>query len=111
MLWKFPVFALVPTLPLFRVHQLIAYGGVLGEYYQYGLEAYLLGFAIYWATLTIYLMLYAAALRAPVELLAMAVTALAPERASGARRVLERTAAILYYGGVPAMTALRFVPW
>jgi apolipoprotein N-acyltransferase len=110
-LLKFPVFALVPTLPLFRVHQLIAYGGVFGEYYQYGLEAYVLAFAIYWATLTIYLMLYAAALRVPLELAAMAAAAVAPEYARGVRGILERIAAILFYAGVPVLVILRFIPW
>lgn len=110
-LLKFPVFALLPTLPLFRVHQIIAYGGTLGEYHQYGLGAYLAGFAIYWATLTIYLMVYAAALRVPVEILAFGTAAVAPSRAPGVRRALERAAAVVYYGGVPAAVVLRFLPW
>lgn len=110
-LLKFPVFALVPTLPLFRVHQIIAYGGAFGEYYQYGLNAYLAGFAIYWATLTIYLLLYAAALRAGVEILAVGSAILVPQHAAGVRRVLERASAVLYYAGVPAAVILRFVPW
>jgi apolipoprotein N-acyltransferase len=110
-LLKFPVFALIPTLPLFRVHQLIAYGGAFGEYYQYGLNAYLAGFAIYWATLTIYLMVYAAALRVPVEMLAIGSAVLVPQNASGVRRVLERASAVLYYAGVPAAVVLRFLPW
>jgi apolipoprotein N-acyltransferase len=110
-LLEFPIFALVPTIPLFRVHQIIAYGGALGEYYQYSLGAYLAGFAIYWATLTIYLMLYAAALRVPVELLTVAAAALAPTYASAGRRLLDRLAAVLYYVGVPAAVALRFAPW
>lgn len=110
-LLKFPVFALVPTFPLFRVHQIIAYGGALGEYYQYGLNAYLTGFAIYWATLTIYLMVYAAALRTPVEMLAVGFAVLAPQHATGVRRVSERASAVLYYSGVPAAVALRFFPW
>ena len=105
------LFALVPTLPLFRVHQIIAYGGAFGEYYQYGLNAYLAGFAIYWATLTIYLMVYAAALRVPVELLAVGSAALAPQHASGVRRVAQSAATVLYYVGVPAAVILRFVPW
>jgi apolipoprotein N-acyltransferase len=110
-LLDFPVFALVPTIPLFRVHQIIAYGGAIGEYYQYGLGAYLAGFAVYWATLTIYLMVYAAALRLPVEVLSFGVATLAPRYATGGRRALERAAGILYYVGVPAALVLRFLPW
>lgn len=110
-LLAFPVFALVPTIPLFRVHQIIAYGGTFGEYHLYGFGAYLAGFAIYWATITIYLMLYAAALRTPVELIALGSAMLAPQHASRLRRVLDRSAAFLYYAGVPVAVGLRFVPW
>jgi apolipoprotein N-acyltransferase len=110
-LFKFPIFALVPTLPLFRVHQLIAYGGVFGEYHQYGLKAYLLGFAIYWATLTIYLLLYAAALRAGLEIVTIATVVVAPAYAAAARRIAERICAVLFYGGVPIAVILRFMPW
>ena len=45
--FKYVVYSLVPALPLFRVHQWIAYGGSFGEYYAFGLKAYLLGFAVY----------------------------------------------------------------
>ena len=64
---KFGVVALVPTLPLFRLHQWIAYGGTFGEYYTYGLQAYVLGFAVFWATFVVDLVLYAAILRAAAE--------------------------------------------
>ncbi len=108
---KFPVFALVPTIPLFRVHQIISYGGALGEYYQYGLGPYLAGFAVYWATLTIYLTMYAAALRVPLEVVARMTASIAPDHALGVRRAAERIAALLYYGGVPIAVGLRFLPW
>jgi apolipoprotein N-acyltransferase len=108
-LFKFVVFALVPTLPLFRLHQWIAYGGTFGEYYTYGLKAYLLGFLIYWATLTIHLVLYAAALRALSELVVLPATYLAPSSAARTRRVVEVTNRVLYYGGVPALVLWRFL--
>ena len=111
LLLKFPLFALVPTVPLFRVHQLIAYGGALGEYYQYGLGAYFLGFAVYWATLIVYLLLYAAALRVPVELIAAAAAFVMPERAVVARRTMEKAASVCFYVGVPTFVILRFIPW
>jgi apolipoprotein N-acyltransferase len=98
---KFVVFALVPTLPLFRLHQWIAYGGTFGEYYTYGLKAYVLGLAIYWAALTIYLVLYAAVLRAVAEPAVLAAAYAAPSRAARVRRAVEITHRILYYGGVP----------
>jgi len=111
LLVKFPIFALVPTLPLFRVHQLIAYGGAFGEYQQYGLGPYLAGFAIYWASLTIYLLLYAAALRVPVELVCAGAALASPGRAGDVRRVAERLAAWCFFVGVPAVVILRFIPW
>jgi apolipoprotein N-acyltransferase len=108
-LLAFPVFALVPTVPLFRLHQWIVFGGTFGEYYTYGLRAYLLGFAIYWATLTIALVLYAAVLRALAEAIAMPATWIAPARADGIRRCVEIADRVLYYGGVPALLAWVYV--
>jgi apolipoprotein N-acyltransferase len=110
-LLKFPVFALVPTLPLWRVHQFIAYGGTFGEYYQYGLRAYLLGFAVYWATLAIYLVLWAAVLRGVVEAACLCAAWVAPSREARVRRAAEVLRRVLYYGGVPALLVLRFFPW
>lgn len=106
---KFGLFALVPTLPLFRLHQWIAYGGTFGEYYTYGLQAYLLAFAIHWSTFTIYLVLYAAGLRAVVEVAALAGAWLVPARAAGVRRVAELIGRILYYGGVPLFLIRFFI--
>jgi apolipoprotein N-acyltransferase len=96
----FPLFALVPTLPVFRLHQWIAYGGTFGEYYSYGLEAYLLAFAIYWATFTIYLVLYAAALRVLSESIAFVATAIDPSRMIRVRYATELARRVLYVGGV-----------
>jgi apolipoprotein N-acyltransferase len=100
-LLDFPVFALVPTLPVFRLHQWIAYGGTFGEYYAYGLQAYLLAFAIYWATFTIYLVLYAAALRALTEVVALVAAYAAPALTERARRTAETVRGLAFYGGVP----------
>jgi apolipoprotein N-acyltransferase len=97
---KFVVFALVPALPLFRLHQWIAYGGTFGEYYMYGLKAYLLAFAIYWATSSVYLVLYAAALRAVAEPLVWVAAHVAPRRTPRVRRTVEMANRLLYYGGV-----------
>lgn len=108
---KFPMFALLPTLPLFRVHQVIAYGGTFGEYYQYGLKAYVSGFAVYWATLTVYLLIYGAILRACVEALSFVAAHLAPSYAREVRRWSERGGAAFFFLGVPVLVILRFVPW
>ncbi len=105
---KFPVFALVPTLPLFRLHQWIAYGGTFGEYYDYGWQAYLLAFALYWGTFTIYLILYAAVLRAVAETLVFATAWLVPVRVEAVRRAAESAYRLFYYGAVPVVL-LRYL--
>jgi len=105
---KFLVFALVPTLPLFRLHQWVAYGATFGEYYTYGLTAYLLAFALL-GDVPIYLVLYAAALRAVAETVAFVVAYLAPSHAATARRTVEIADGILYYGGVPVLLILMFL--
>ena len=107
-LLKFVVFALLPALPLFRLHQWIAYGGTFGEYYTYGLEAYLTAFAIYWATLVIYLLMYAGVLRALVEIVSLATAYLAPSNALRARALAELAARCVYFGGVPLLL-LRYL--
>ncbi len=107
---KFVVFALVPTLPLFRVHQLIAYGGTFGEYYLYGPAAYLATFALHWLTLSIHLVLYASVWRGLAEAVALLAAWVAPARPAQVRRVAEIACQAGYYGGVPLFLVLRFLP-
>lgn len=102
LLFQFPLLALVPTLPVFRLHQWIAFGGTFGEYYAYGLQAYLLAFAIQWWTFTINFVLWAAVLRTLAELAVLAAAWLAPERAMAVRRLAERAYWTLYVGALPA---------
>ncbi|MFN2425412.1 MAG: hypothetical protein ABR587_03075 [Candidatus Binatia bacterium] len=106
---KFVVYSLVPALPVFRLHQYITYGGTFGEYYTYGLKAYLIAFGIWWASFAIYLVLFAATFRAIVEVLALAATAIAPARAFTARKILERTQRVVFYVGIPTWIALRLL--
>jgi apolipoprotein N-acyltransferase len=103
------VFALVPALPVFRLHQWIAYGGTFGEYYAYGLRPYAIAFAIYWGTAVIYLVLWAALLRVLLEPLVVAAAWLAPARALGVRRAVETVDRVLYYGGVPLFLGRLFL--
>lgn len=109
--WKIVAFALAPTMPLFRVDQIISYGGWRGEYYQYGLQPYLLHFGLYWLTVAIYLTMLATVLRLPAEIVALLATAAAPARAASVRRLVEAACRALYYGGVPVLLLLRFLPW
>jgi hypothetical protein len=107
---KFPLFALAPTAVLFNAHQHIAHGGLLGEYYQLGLASYLTTFAIYWATVAIYLVLYASLWRGLAEAVALLDARVAPQRAVTVRRGLEGMCRIGYYVGVPVLLLLRFLP-
>ncbi len=106
---KFVVFALVPTAILFNAHQHIAYGGLLGQYYQLGLAAYLRTLAVYWATVTVYLVLYASAWRAIAEGLCLAAASVAPSRAARVRRTAEIGCAVGYYAGALLLLGLRFL--
>ena len=105
---KFAGFGLAPAAILFNAHQYIAYGGTLGQYYLLGLGPYLRTFAVYWLTVVIYLVLYAGAWRGVAEGAVCATAWIAPARARGVRRLAEAALRIAYYGGVPALLALRF---
>ena len=104
---KFVLFPLVPALPAFRLHQHIAFGGTFGEYQTYGLNAYLIALAIWWASWAIGLVLFAAVLRVGIELGTMVVLLLNAERVDGIRRVMEAIGRLLFYVGVPAWLLLR----
>jgi len=106
---KFVLFALVPTAVFFNAHQHIAYGGPLGEYHLLGLAAYLQTFVLYWITLSIYLVLFASAWRGAAEAAALAAAWAAPSQAARVRRIAEVGCRVLYYAGVPALVALRFL--
>jgi apolipoprotein N-acyltransferase len=106
---KFVLFPLLLAIPAFRLHQHIAYGSGLGEYYTFGLVAYLATFALWWAAWAIGVMLCAAVLRASIEVATLAVLLLRPERAVDARYWLERAGLALLYIGVPAWLLLRML--
>lgn len=108
---QFGLFSLVPTLPLFRLRQFLVYGGTFGEWYQYGLRTYLMGFGLFWLLFAVYLVLYGAALRAATEAVALVAAYGFPAHAARVRGACEWTRRLLYYGGVPAVLALRLYPW
>jgi apolipoprotein N-acyltransferase len=108
---KFVVFPLLPALPAFRLHQHIAFGGTFGEYYTYGLKAYLLGLLIWWAKWAIGLLCYAAALRMVIEIGTVFAIALRPANAVDARKTLEWLGRLLFYIGAPAWLLMRVWPW
>jgi apolipoprotein N-acyltransferase len=104
---KFVLFPLALALPAFRLHQHIAYGGTFGEYYSFGLPAYLTALALWWAAWAIGVVLCAAALRALIEAGTLAVVLLRPAQAIGARHWLERLGLAALYLGLPAWLLLR----
>jgi apolipoprotein N-acyltransferase len=107
---QFPLFALVPGAILFRTHQWIAYGGTFGQYYLLGLRAYLVTFAVYWATVTIYLVLWANVWRLIAEAATLAAAHARPYRTTAFRRAAERAYGLFYYGGALLVLLVRLLP-
>ncbi len=109
LVWKFVGFSLAPTAVLFNAHQHIAYGGTLGQYYLEGPGAYARTFALYWLMVSVYLVLWASVWRALGEGVALAAAGVAPAHAVRVRRAVEVACRLLFYAGVPALVALRFL--
>jgi apolipoprotein N-acyltransferase len=105
---KFALFPLLAALPAFRLHQRIAFGGTFGEYYTYGLAAWLTGLLVWWAAWSIGLMLFAAVLRLVVETAHLAVLHW-PARAAAVRRTLTALSRVMFYAGLPAWLAVRLL--
>lgn len=106
---KFVLFPLVLALPAFRLHQHIAYGSSFGEYYTFGLKAYLTTFSLWWAAWAIGVVLTAAALRTAIEGGTLLAVLLRPAQAVELRRGLERVALALLYLGLPAWLLLHVI--
>jgi apolipoprotein N-acyltransferase len=106
---KFVLFPLLPALVAFRLHQVIAFGGVFGEYLTYGPGAYFTGLLIWWASWSIGLMLLAAVLRILIEGASVLVLLLRPGLVAVARDALEWLARLIFYIGVPVWLALRLL--
>jgi hypothetical protein len=54
--------------------------------------------------------LYAGTLRVLAESLALVAAYVAPSRAARVRRAVEAGCRLLYYGGVPVLLLIRFLP-
>ena len=98
---KFVVLPLALAIPAFHLHQHIAYGSAFGEYYSFGLKAYLLAFALWWAAWSIGVVLSAALLRAAIEAGTLLAALLHPGAAVEIRRWLERAGRLALYLGLP----------
>jgi apolipoprotein N-acyltransferase len=106
---KFVLFPLLPAAVAFRLHQMIAFGSPLGEAYTYGIKAWLTGALIWWASWSIGLMLFAAALRIVIEMLAFLALLLAPAQALVLRDGLMWLGRAAFYLGVPAWLGVRLL--
>jgi apolipoprotein N-acyltransferase len=104
---KFFLYPIALALPAFRLHQHIAYGSGFGEYYTFGLMAYLTSFALWWAAWAIGVVLLAAALRAAIEAGTLLAVLLRPGQAIDIRRLLERLGLAALYLGLPAWLLLH----
>jgi hypothetical protein len=109
LLAKFPVFAFPLGTVFFITHQWITYGGPLGQYHLEGLRPYAATLAVYWTTMTIYLALWAGLWRGVVEMLCLALAWVAPAGTGGVRTMGEWLCRVVYFVGVPAMVALRYL--
>lgn len=108
-LLKFALFPLLLALVAFRLHQVIAFGGSFGEYYSYGLAAYLTGLLIWWASWSIGLMLFAAVLRIAIETIVALAIGMRSTHVPALRDGLEWLGRLAFYLGVPAWLAFRLV--
>jgi apolipoprotein N-acyltransferase len=105
---KFVLFPLVPALPAFRLHQNIAFGGSFGEYYTFGLKAYLIAFLIWWACWAIGMVLFAALLRVVIEVVTIFSIFLRADSAGKLRNICDYLGRLLFFVGVPAWLLMQF---
>jgi apolipoprotein N-acyltransferase len=106
---KFGLFPLLPAFVAFRLHQLIVFGGPLGEWQAFGAGAWLSGLALWWGAWALGLMLIAAVLRLAVETTALAAQALHPQAGMAWREGAEAAARLAFYAGIPAWLGLRLL--
>jgi apolipoprotein N-acyltransferase len=107
--FKFLLLPFLLAVPAFQLHQKIAYGSPFGEFYSYGLWAYLKAFAMWWAAWIAGVVLCAAAVRALIELAAFAGGLLRPQHATASRVWLERLGLLALYLALPTWLLLRAV--
>jgi apolipoprotein N-acyltransferase len=106
---KFGLFPLALALLAFRMHQHIAYGSTLGEYYSFGATAYLTTLALWWTAWAMGMLVLGAALRAGIEAGTLMAVLMRPQQAVGTRRWLERLGLLAFYAGLPALLVLRLL--
>jgi apolipoprotein N-acyltransferase len=98
---KYLLLPLALAIPAFHLHQHISYGAALGEYYSFGLRAYLSAFALWWAAWSIGVVLCEALLRAAIEAGTLLAALVRPARTIAIRAVLERGGHAALFLGLP----------
>ena len=107
--WKFVVLPLVLATPAFALHQHIAYGGFLGEFYSYGAAAYVRAFALWWAAWALGVAVTAAVLRLLIEGGAWLGLWWRPQAALRLRLGLEQAGLALLYAGLPLWLLMKLL--
>ncbi|MBA5605301.1 apolipoprotein N-acyltransferase [Duganella sp. FT3S] len=103
---KYILLPLALALPAFHLYQHIAYGSAFGEYYSFGLKAYLSAFALWWAAWSIGVVLTETLVRAAISIATLLAALLRPARAIAIRRWLERAGHVALYLGMPGWLLL-----
>jgi hypothetical protein len=103
------VLPLLISAVIFRLQQVIVYGGGFGEYYAKGLGAYLGSFLLRWLEIAGGLLVLAGVLRVLAELFVWVATWIFPRASRGLRRGAEFFALIAYWAGVPGYLAFRLL--
>jgi len=106
---KFGLYPLIPALVIFRLNQLILYGGFLGEYHFYGLARWATSLLLYWGLTVTVMAAWAAAWRVAAEAASLLGAWTGPRAARGARRGAEIASALAYYAAVPIALAAVFL--
>lgn len=104
---KFGVFGLLPLFVVFRLHQNVMWGGLLGQYHLQGLAPYLSSLAYHAIMMLMTLILYAAFWRGLVELCCWLAALRSPSGARRARSLAEGFTLAIYYAGIPAFIVWR----
>lgn len=99
---KYVLLPLALAIPAFHLHQHISYGGPFGEYYSFGLKAYLTAFALWWAAWSIGVVLTEALLRAAIEAGTLVTALVRPAATTDIRQWLERGGHAALFVGLPA---------
>ncbi|MFO0592341.1 MAG: hypothetical protein U0441_32650 [Polyangiaceae bacterium] len=103
------VLPLALTLVIFRLHQIIVYGGPFGQYHSMGLGPYVGSFIRRWLGIAGAFAVMAGVLRIVVELTVWGLTVARPGAARALRRVAEILALVLYFGAIPGYVAVRLL--